>query len=411
MSANQNPRKAIAESPESALAKNFEQELTSALRKVLPDQARSYPLHEPSFLGNEWKYVKECLDTTFVSSVGKFVDRFETELAAYTGAKYAVAVVNGTAALHIALQLAGVRPGDEVLVPTLSFVATANAVVYGGATPHFVDSEAKTLGINAGKLREYLAFATEKRGGLCVNRATGKVIRAIVPMHTFGHPANMDSILALAHDYHFAVVEDAAEALGSTYHGRHTGTFGLLGTLSFNGNKIITTGGGGAILTDRQDLARLAKHITTTAKVPHAWEYVHDQVGFNYRLPNLNAALGCAQLEQLPSLLHGKRVLYKAYRDSLAKLCEVSLFAEPMSCQSNYWLQTLLLKKSNQALLNSLLARLHREKILARPLWAPLHQLDPFRACPHMDVTETEALADMILNLPSSPGLAQALPA
>lgn len=390
---------------------DFEQKIVSALRRVLPDQNRNYSLHEPTFRGNEWSYVKECLDTTFVSSIGKYVDRFESELAAYTGAKYAIAVVNGTAALHIALHLAGVRSGDEVLVPTLSFVATANAVVYCNATPHFVDSETKTLGIDPGKLREYLAFVSEKRGGLCLNRKTGKVIRAIVPMHTFGHPADMDPILAVAHDFNLAVVEDAAEALGSFYHGRHAGTLGLLGTLSFNGNKIITTGGGGAILTNHPDLATAAKHLTTTAKVPHAWQYVHDQVGFNYRLPNLNAALGCAQLEQLPSLLHGKRVLYKAYRDSLAKLCQVSLFAEPMNCQSNYWLQTLLLKKNSQALLNSLLARLHREKILARPLWAPLHQLDPFRACPHMDVTGTEALADMILNLPSSPSLAQAPPA
>lgn len=381
---------------------DFEQKIVSALRKVLPDQNRTYPLHEPTFCGNEWSYVKECLDTTFVSSIGKYVDRFESELAAYTGAKYAIAVVNGTAALHIALYLAGVRSGDEVLVPTLSFVATANAVVYCGAIPHFVDSETKTLGIDPGKLREYLAFNSEKRGGLCLNRKTGKVIRAIVPMHTFGHPADMDAILAVAHDFNLAVVEDAAEALGSTYHGRHTGTFGLLGTLSFNGNKIITTGGGGAILTDRQDLARLAKHITTTAKVPHAWEYVHDQVGFNYRLPNLNAALGCAQLEQITKLLNKKRKLYEAYRNAFLSVCEISLFAEPAKCNSNYWLQTIRLAAPNSVLKDKILEATNKNKIMTRPIWSPLHKCAMFSSSPRASLEISEELENQLINIPSS---------
>lgn len=241
--------------------------VVAALRQVLPDAKRIYPLHEPTFHGNEWKYVKECLDSTFVSSVGKFVDRFEADLAAYTGAKHSVAVVNGTAALHIALKLAGVAAGDEVLVPALTFVATANAVTYCDATPHFVDSEERTLGVDARKLREYLTNHTEQRGGHCINRATGQVIRALVPMHTFGHPVDVDGLLALAHDFNIALVEDAAESLGSYYHSQHAGTFGLMGTLSFNGNKTITTGGGGAILTNDMALAKRAKHLSTTAKL------------------------------------------------------------------------------------------------------------------------------------------------
>ena len=238
-------------------------------------------LHQPSFKGNEWLYLKECLDSTFVSSVGKFVDRFEADLATFTGSKYAVAVVNGTAALHIALKLAGVNVGDEVLIPALTFVATANAVTYCGATPHFIDCEERTLGIDVTKLRNYLQNHTEQRAGQCVNRATGRIIQAIVPMHTFGHPSDLDGLLAVAYDFNLALVEDAAESLGSYYHGQHTGTFGLMGTLSFNGNKTITTGGGGAILTNNPELARHAKHLTTTAKQPHAWEYRHDEIGYN----------------------------------------------------------------------------------------------------------------------------------
>ena len=283
-------------------------QIITAIRAVVG--TGSAVLHKPSFSGNEWLYLKECLDSTFVSSVGKFVDRFEVDLANITGAKHAVAVVNGTAALHIALKLAGVQAGDEVLIPSLTFIATANAVTYCNASPHFVDSEEVTLGVDAAKLRHYLTHQTEQRAGQCVNRDTGQVIRVLVPMHTFGHPVDVDGLVAIAHDFNIALVEDAAESLGSYYHGQHTGTFGLLGTLSFNGNKTITSGGGGAILTNDAVLARHAKHLTTTAKLPHAWEYSHDEIGYNYRLPNLNAALGCAQLEQLPAMLAAKRELF-----------------------------------------------------------------------------------------------------
>ena len=365
-------------------------------------------LHEPSFNGNEWLYLKECLDSTFVSSVGKFVDRFEVDLANYTGAKHAVAVVNGTAALHIALKLAGVHAGDEVLVPALTFIATTNAITYCNATPHFVDSETATLGIDAIKLRDYLISHTEQRSGQCFNIITGKVIRVLVPMHTFGHPVDVDGLLAIAHDFNIALVEDAAESLGSYYHGQHTGTFGLLGTLSFNGNKTVTTGGGGAILTNNAALARHAKHLTTTAKLPHAWEFRHDEIGYNYRLPNLNAALGCAQLEQLPIKLAAKRVLFAQYQTAFVKVSGVKLMTEPTQCKSNLWLQTLLLAAENADQLDAVLKATNDAGFMTRPAWILMHELVPFRACPRMDLSMAQSLRQRLLNIPSSPDLAAA---
>jgi len=359
-------------------------------------------LHEPSFAGNEWSYLKECLDSTYVSSVGKFVDRFEQDLAQYTGAKHAVAVVNGTAALHIALKLAGVQTGDEVLMPALTFVATANAVTYCNATPHFVDSEARTLGVDAAKLREYLNEHTNQIDGLCVNRSTGRIIRALVPMHTFGHPVDVEGMLALARDFNLALVEDAAESLGSFYHGKHTGTFGLLGTLSFNGNKTITTGGGGAILTNDETLAKRAKHLTTTAKLPHAWEYRHDEIGYNYRLPNLNAALGCAQLEQLPTMLKAKRKLFQRYQSAFASLQGVTLMNEPENCQSNYWLQTLLLDIDQSDQRDDVLVVTNAKKYMTRPAWILMDELPSFKECPSMDLPMAIALSKRLINIPSS---------
>jgi aminotransferase in exopolysaccharide biosynthesis len=376
------------------------EQIVAALRTAIG--AGPAVLHEPSFKGNEWLYLKECLDSTFVSSVGKFVDRFEADLADYTGAKYAVAVVNGTAALHIALKLAGVKPNDEVLVPALSFVATANAVAYCGATPHFVDSETSTLGVDAVKLRDYLARQTEQRAGQCVNRTTGQIIRAVVPMHTFGHPVDMDGILSVAHDFNLALVEDAAESLGSYYHGRHTGTFGLMGALSFNGNKTITTGGGGAILTNDPELARRAKHLTTTAKLPHAWEYRHDEVGYNYRLPNINAALGCAQLEQLPAILESKRHLFERYQAVFSCVPQVHMVAEPEGCLSNYWLQTLLLDEHCAGWRDSILTATNDAKLMTRPAWTLMSRLAPYEACPRMELSVAESLERRIINLPSS---------
>ncbi len=359
-------------------------------------------LHEPCFAGNEWAYLKECLDSTFVSSVGKFVDRFEADLAAYTGAKYAVAVMNGTAALHVALRLAGVQTGDEVLIPALTFVATANAVTYCGATPHFVDSEERTLGLAPHALREYLQGITEIRSGQCVNRNTGRVIRALVPMHTFGHPVDIEGVLAVARDFHLALVEDAAESLGSTVHGRHTGTFGLMGTLSFNGNKTITTGGGGAILTNDPELARHAKHLTTTAKVPHRWNYVHDEIGYNYRLPNINAALGCAQLEQIPDFLAAKRLIFERYRTAFAEVPLSRIVAEPEGCRSNYWLQTLLLDESAAGQRDAILTATNDVGLMTRPIWTLMHHLAPYRECPKMELPVAESLEGRLINLPSS---------
>ena len=354
-------------------------------------------LHEPRFAGNEWAYLKECLDSTYVSSVGKFVDRFEADLAAYTGAKHAVAVVNGTAALHVALRLAGVQPGDEVLIPALTFVATATAVAYCVATPHFVDSEERTLGLDPKALREYLQAIAEIRSGQCMNRYTGRLIRALVPMHTFGHPVDIEGVLAVARDFHLALVEDAAESLGSTVHGRHTGTFGLMGTLSFNGNKTITTGGGGAILTNDPELGRHAKHLTTTAKVQHRWKYLHDEIGYNYRMPNINAALGCAQLEQLPGFLAAKRRIFERYQAAFAEVPQARIVAEPEGCRSNYWLQTLLLDESVAG---------QRDAILTATNDAGLmHRLAPYRACPKMQLPVEESLERRLINLPSSADL------
>jgi aminotransferase in exopolysaccharide biosynthesis len=378
-------------------------QVVAAIRTVVG--AGPVVLHEPSFNGNEWLYLKECLDSTFVSSVGKFVDRFEVDLANYTGAKHAVAVVNGTAALHIALKLAGVKADDEVLIPALTFVATANAVTYCGATPHFVDSEGLTLGVDAAKLRDYLLSHSEQRAGQCVNHATGQVIRALVPMHTFGHPVDINGLLAIEHDFNIALVEDAAESLGSYYHGQHTATFGLLGTLSFNGNKTITTGGGGAILTNDAALARHAKHLTTTAKLPHAWEFRHNEIGYNYRLPNLNAALGCAQLEQLPAKLAAKRALFARYQSAFAQVAGVKLMSEPAQCQSNYWLQTLLLDADNADQRDAILKVTNDAGFMTRPAWILMHELAPFKACPRMDLAMAQLFTQRIINIPSSSGL------
>jgi perosamine synthetase len=377
--------------------------VVDAIRSVVG--SGSVVLHEPQFNGNEWEYLKECLESTFVSSAGEFVGRFESDLAAYTGAKYAVAVVNGTSALHVALRLAGVKVDDEVLIPALTFVATANAVSYCGATPHFVDSEERTLGMDPQALREYLNKSSEIRSGQCVNRETGRVIRALLPVHIFGHPVDIEGLRAVAQDYHLALVEDAAESLGSTYEGQHAGTFGLMGALSFNGNKTITTGGGGAIITDDPILAERAKHLTTTAKVANRWNYMHDEIGYNYRLPNINAALGCAQLEQLPGFLEKKRKLFERYQRSFANLSQVSIFAEPAGCMSNYWLQTLMLDSSAVDQKDAILAGTNDVGLMTRPIWIPMHQLKPYHECPQMELPVTESLKQRLINLPSSPQL------
>lgn len=387
---------------------NLPKDVVSAIRSVVGDGP--FALHEPHFNGNEWIYLKECLDSTFVSSVGKFVDRFEDDLAKYTGAKRAVAVVNGTAALHVALRLAGVEAGDEVLLPALTFVATANAVVYCQAIPHFVDSEERSLGMDAVALREYLSVTTEMRSNQCINRRTGRVIRALVPMHTFGHPVDIHALLAVAHDFRLHLIEDAAESLGSTVGGRHTGTFGLMGTLSFNGNKTITTGGGGAILTNDVELGRRAKHLTTTAKLPHRWNFMHDDVGYNYRLPNLNAALGCAQLEQLPGFLSDKRRLFECYKTAFENVQGVRLVSEPAGCTSNYWLQTLLLDESFAGQRDAVLTATNDAGFMTRPVWALMNNLSMYSSAPCAPLPVADALERHVINIPSGSGILPASP-
>lgn len=377
--------------------------IVDALRHALGRETAS--LHEPLFHGKEQEYVQDCVESTFVSSVGTYVDRFERDLADYTGARRAVAVVNGTAALQVALQLAGVERGDEVIVPALTFVATANAVRYLGAIPHFADCDEATLGLDPATLREWLDSIAERTTEGCRNRHSGRRIRALVPMHTFGHPCDMDGLMEVAHDYGLTLVEDAAESLGSCYHGRHTGTFGLLGTFSFNGNKIVTTGGGGAILTDDEQLADRAKHLTTTAKQPHRWEYVHDEVGYNFRMPNLNAALGCAQLEQLPEFLSSKRRLYSRYCEAFSDLENVRVMSEPSRCESNFWLQALILDDVVADQRNEILAATNESGLMTRPVWMLLNKLEPYRECPSAPIPVAESLIRRIINVPSSAGL------
>jgi len=374
----------------------------AAIKRCLPDDQDFVALHEPYFAGNEWAYLKECIDTGWVSSVGKFVDQFETKLSEFTGARYAVATVNGTAALHTCLKLVDVTAGDEILVPALTFVATANAISYCGAIPHFVDSEERTLGLDPCKLADYLAEIADIRVDGCFNRRSGRRIKAVIPMHTFGHPVDLAPLAELCARYKLELIEDAAESLGSYYNGRHTGNWGMMSALSFNGNKIVTTGGGGAILTNDESLAKLAKHVTTTAKMPHRWEFNHDMIGYNYRLPNINAALGCAQLEQLPVFLEKKRTLAQRYKEAFKAVNGISFFTEPDFAVSNYWLNVLLLDEDNAAERDALLEATNSQGVMTRPAWTLMHKLPMYSSCPRMDVSVAESLERRIVNIPSS---------
>lgn len=376
-------------------------DISNRLKECLPADT-FHSLHEPSFQGNEWSYVKECLDTGWVSSVGKFVTQFEEKFAEFTGSKHAIAVVNGTAALHASLMVVGVEPDDEVLVPALTFVATANAVAYCSSVPHFVESEDNTLGIDPIKLREYLSGIAELRSGQCYNKKTGRRIKAVVAMHTFGHPVDLDPLVELCRAFHLSLIEDAAESLGSYYKGMHTGNFGSVAAFSFNGNKVMTTGGGGMVTTNDSVLAKQLKHLTTTAKLPHKWEFVHDLVGYNYRMPNINAALGCAQLEQLPSFLSGKRKLANRYQDSFKSVEGIRFFEEPNFAKSNYWLNVLLLEEKYADQRDMLLAMTNDAQIMTRPAWILMNELEMYRECPRMELTVAERLRRTIINIPSS---------
>lgn len=359
------------------------------------------PLHEPTFDEKEIEYVTECIKTGWVSSVGSYVSRFEEELAKFVGAKRAVAVVNGTAALHIALKIVGVQENDEVLMPSLTFVATANAASYLGAIPHFVDVSYETLGMDPIKLNKHLEEIGVLRNGQLYNKQTGRRIAAVVPMHTFGHPVDLDGLLEVCDKFNLVLVEDAAESLGSYYKGKHTGTFGKVAAFSFNGNKIVTTGGGGAIVTNDEALADYAKHLTTTAKIPHRWEYVHDEIGYNYRMPNINAALGCAQLEKIKVFLRKKKVLTEKYEQLICNLEGVQLFKQPLNSESNYWLQTLILEDSLNR--NKVLSFLNDNGVMSRPIWQPLHELKMYKNNPMMEMNTTMQLKQKIVNIPSTP--------
>jgi perosamine synthetase len=376
--------------------------IIDAIKTVLPKDKNPTALHEPCFSGNEWNYVKECLDTGWVSSLGTYVDKFERMLENFTEIKQAVAVVNGTAALHICLKLVGVERGDEVLVPTLTFIATANTACYCGAIPHFVDSEEKTLGLDPKKLSEYLSAISEVRKDGCRNKQTGRRIKAVIPMHTFGHPVDLDPLSELCDRFKLELIEDAAESLGSYYKGRHTGRWGKVSALSFNGNKTITTGGGGAILTNDEKIARLAKHLTTTARMPNKWAIIHDNIGYNYRLPNINAALGCAQLEQLPRFLKQKRDLSLRYRKAFKDLTGIRFFTEPDFAKSNYWLNVLLLEESHSDQRDMLINRTNTQGIMTRPAWTLMHRLPMFQDCPSMNLDIAESLETRLINIPSS---------
>lgn len=357
------------------------------------------PLHTPIFMGNEKKYLNECIDSTFVSSVGKFVDQFEEEVSKFTGAKYAIATVNGTAALHIALMLAGVEQDDEVITQPLTFIATLNALSYIGAQPIFVDVDKNTLGLSPEKLESFLSKNTEVVNGCCVNKKSKRKIKAVVPMHTFGHSVRIEDIIAVCNRYNVKVVEDAAESLGSYYKEKHTGTFGLLGTLSFNGNKTITTGGGGMVLTNDQELAKKAKHITTTAKIPHKWEFEHDMVGYNYRLPNINAALGCAQMEKLPLVLERKRVMANKYQ-TFFNNTSFNFITEPGNTTSNYWLNAIILEDLKER--NNFLTETNEKGVMTRPIWKLMNSLTMFKNAQTGNLENSKWLEERVVNIPSS---------
>ena len=356
------------------------------------------PLHEPVFFGNEKKYLNECIDSTFVSSVGKFVDQFEKMVAEYTGAKYAIATVNGTAALHIALKLLGTDENSEVITQPLTFVATCNAISYCNAKPIFIDVDKDTMGLSPEKLKQFLIGETIQKDGICYNKTTGRKITAVVPMHTFGHPCKIDEIAAICDKYNIALVEDAAESLGSYYKGQHTGTFGKLSAFSFNGNKTITTGGGGMIITDDEELAKQAKYLTTTAKVPHPYEYIHDEIGYNYRLPNLNAALGCAQMETLESILKSKRELAEQYIDFFVTQ-DIDFAKELSDTKVNYWLNAVVLKDKEQR--DLFLKETNDSGVMTRPIWTLMNKLEMFKKCQCTDLSNALWLEERVVNIPS----------
>ena len=390
--------------------KNILIEFNNFVRSLYPNQ-ETILLHAPVFLGKEKDYLNDCIDTTFVSYVGKYVTKFEEITAQFTGAKYAIATVNGTAALQVALQIANVNSGDEVITQPLTFVATANAIAHCGAKPVFIDVDLDTMGMSPEKLESWLKKNSELKNQtkinqkdilsdlpVCINKNTGSKIGAIVPMHTFGHPCKIDEIVDIATKFNIPVVEDSAESLGSFYKGKHTGTFGLAGILSYNGNKTITTGGGGMIITDNESFAQKAKHITTTGKVPHRWEYIHDVVAYNYRLTNVSAAIGLAQMEYFEQILLNKRSTAKKYSDFF-KDTEIQFFSEPQNANSNYWLNVILLKNKDER--DDFLNYTYENKIMTRPIWRLMNKLDMYKECQTGNLDNSLNLENRVVNIPS----------
>lgn len=359
------------------------------------------PLHEPLFIGNERKYVMDAIDSTFVSSVGEYVNRFEKMMAEVAGTKYAIATVNGTAALHISLILADVKQDDEVLTQALTFIATANAISYIGAKPVFIDVDKETLGMSPTNLKNFLnEFGERKNDGFTYNKHSGKRIKACVPMHTFGFPCKIDELVEICNLWNISLIEDAAESIGSYYKGKHTGSFGLMGTFSFNGNKTITCGGGGALVTNNDSIAKLAKHLTTQAKVPHAWEFNHDHIGYNYRMPNLNAAMACAQLEKLNEFVNSKRKLANIYNLYFEKLESIVFMKEPINTQANYWLNCILMNSKEER--DNFLKNTNENSVMTRPAWTLMSKLPMFKYCQNDGLRNSLEIENRLVNIPSS---------
>lgn len=375
------------------------------ISSAVQNDAASIPLHAPELSKLELDYVTKCINSGWVSSVGEFVTEFERDICKKVGCQNAIAMSSGTSALQIALISCGIKNGEEVLLPALTFVATANAIVHAGAIPHFVDSEYATLGVCPKSLREHLEMTTFNSSGRTLNKKSGNAISAIIPMHTFGHPVDIDPIMDIAEEFNLRVIEDAAEALGSRYKNKFCGTFGEVGMLSFNGNKIITTGGGGALITNNEELAKRARHISTTAKLPHKFEYYHDEVAYNFRMPNLNAALGCAQLSRLDDFLLRKRKIFNIYDDIFSNCEAISLFQEPNNCISNYWLNSILLEHEFSSDRDWILNIASDLGIQCRPVWKLLNELPMFLKNPRANLENAQSIASRLINLPSGPGL------
>jgi aminotransferase in exopolysaccharide biosynthesis len=356
-------------------------------------------LHCPEFLGNEKKYLIECIDTKYVSYVGRFVSSMENKIKDIIGTKFAVAMVNGTAALHLLLLSAGIQNGDEVITQSLSFAATAAAIVHAGGVPVFVDVERETLGMSPENLKQFLTENTMPKGGKCINKKTGKQIKAVIPVHTFGHPARVDIIKEICEEYSLMLIEDAAESLGSFYQEKHTGTFGKAAILSFNGNKLVTTGGGGMVITDDEKVAERVRHLSTTAKRPHRWEFYHDEAGYNLRMPSLNAAIGLAQLEYLETILENKRITAHLYQQFFAGL-DIKCISEPKNARSNYWLNAILF--NDRAKRDAFLEYSNDNGVQTRPAWTLLHKLPPYQHCQRTETPNADYIEDRLVNIPSS---------